>query len=441
MTIMRIPITIKFSTLIFLLIVIITSVIFWFTLNRVRRSLTKEIKLQGEILANIIALNAEDPIIARDDLYLARLVNDAIKNEGVQYTYIVDSNRIVLAHDEMELIGYSADSIIKPKNTYHVKRPIVLAGKKQIGEVHIGIDMERIIKTTDNMQIMLIIISVIGLLLGTFGAMLLSRYFTRPIHELADGFKAVANGDLYQVLSKKADDEIGDLMTAFNQMTHSLMEKEQIKDAFRRYVSRQVAEEIFKNPDQYIETLRGTRRKVTILFADIRGFTPLTERLSAEDVVTLLNEVLTDMTKVIFKHEGTVDKFIGDSIMAVFGAPIAHLDDTDRSIHAAVEIQRAIQKMSEQRRREEREMISVGIGINAGEVVVGNIGAKVRLDYTVIGGSVNIANRLQEVASGGEIVISESVFKETTAPYKFSEPMLIKVKGKEEPVKIYRVLF
>lgn len=441
MRIMRIPIRIKFSTLIFLLIVIITSVIFWFTLYRVRESLTKEIKLQGEILANIIALNAEDPIIAKDELYLARLVNDAVKNEGVRYTYIVDNNNVVLAHNEMDLTGFSTDSIISPKNTYHVTRPIVLAGKKEIGKVHVGLDMERIIKTTNNMQIILIIISVGGLLLGTLGAMLLSRYFTRPIHELVDGFKAVTNGDLRQVLRKKADDEIGDLMTAFNQMTRSLMEKEQIKDAFRRYVSRQVAEEIFKNPDQYIDTLRGSRRKVTILFADIRGFTPLTERLSAEEVVNLLNEVLTDMTKVIFKHEGTVDKFIGDSIMAVFGAPIAHTDDTDRSIHAAVEIQRAVKELSEKRRKEGREIICVGIGINTGEVVVGNIGAKVRLDYTVIGASVNIANRLQEVASGGEIVISESVFKETTAPYKFSESMLIKVKGKEEPVKIYRVLF
>jgi adenylate cyclase len=438
---MRIPITIRFSTLIFLLILVITSVIFWFTLSRVRQALTQEIRLQGEILANLIALNAEDPIIVKDDLYLARLVADAIKNEGVSYTYIVDSNQIVLAHDEMEWIGRSADSIIRPENTYHVTRPIVLAGKKKIGEVHVGLDIGRIVKTTSNMQIILIIISVTGLLLGTLGAMLLSKYFTRPIHELVGGVKAVANGDLRQVLSKKGDDEIGDLMKAFNQMTRSLMEKEQIKDAFRRYVSRQVAEEIFKNPDQYIDTLRGTRRKVTILFADIRGFTPLTERLSAEDVVTLLNEVLTGMTKVIFKHEGTVDKFIGDSIMAVFGAPIAHNDDTDRAIHAAVEIQRAVQHMSEQRKKQEREMISVGIGINTGEVVVGNIGAKVRLDYTVIGASVNIANRLQEVANGGEIVISESVFKETTTPYKFSESMLIKVKGKVEPVKIYRVLF
>jgi class 3 adenylate cyclase len=403
--------------------------------------LTHEIRLQGEILANLIALNAEDPLIAKDDLYLARLVTDAIKNEGVRYAYIVDSNSVIRAHNEMELIGRPVDAIIKSQKTYHVTRPIVLVGKKEIGKVGVGVDMERIIKITNSMQVILIAISVMGLLLGTLGAMLLSRYFTGPIHELVDGVKAVTNGDLSLVLKKKADDEIGDLIAEFNKMTKSLREKEQIKDAFRRYVSRQVAEEIFKNPDQYIETLQGSRRKVTILFADIRGFTPLTERLPAEEVVLLLNEVLTVMTKIIFKYEGTVDKFIGDSIMAVFGAPMAHDDDTDRSIHAAVEIQKSILEMSAQKKKKDHEIIKVGIGINTGEVVVGNIGAKVRLDYTVIGGSVNIANRLQEVAGGDEIIISEDVFKETKVPYKFSESMLIKVKGKEDPVKIYRVLY
>lgn len=438
---MRIPIRIKFTTLIFLLMLVITSVIFWFTLHRVRKSLTHEIRLQGEILANLIALNAEDPLIAKDDLYLARLVTDAIKNEGVRYAYIVDSNSVIRAHNEMELIGRPVDAIIKSQNTYHVTRPIVLVGKKEIGKVGVGIDMQRIIKTTNTMQVILIAISVMGLLLGTLGAMLLSRYFTGPIHELVDGVKAVTNGDLSLALKKRADDEIGDLIAEFNKMTKSLREKEQIKDAFRRYVSRQVAEEIFKNPDQYIETLQGSRRKVTILFADIRGFTPLTERLPAEKVVLLLNEVLTIMTKIIFKYEGTVDKFIGDSIMAVFGAPMVHDDDTDRSIHAAVEIQKAILAMSAQKKKEDHEIIKVGIGINTGEVVVGNIGAKVRLDYTVIGASVNIANRLQEVAGGDEIIISEDVFKETKVLYKFSESMLIKVKGKDDPVKIYRVLY
>lgn len=438
---MRISIRFKFSILIFLLMLIVTGIIFWFTLDRVRKALTHEIELQGEILATMIAMNAEDPLIASDDLYLARLVSDAAKNEGVGYTYIVDNNGRIRAHNRIELLGKTSDEFEAPENFYNVTRPILLAGKKEIGRISIGLSLDRINRTTRTMQFILILISAVGLLFGIVGALILSNFLTRPIHELVDGVQAIGRGEYDQTITRRANDEIGDLTEAFNQMSRSLEEKEQIKDAFRRYVSHQVAEEIFKDPAKYIETLKGTRRTVTVLFADIRGFTPLSERLGAEEVVALLNEVLTKMTNFIFRYEGTIDKFLGDGLMALFGAPLAHADDINRAINAAVDIQKSILAMNENRRQANKEMINVGIGIDTGDVVVGNIGAKVRLNYTVIGHSVNIAARLQEVAVGGEIIISERVFAGAQVDYKFSEAMLIKVKGKEEPVKIYRVIY
>lgn len=438
---MRVPVRLKFSILIFLLILIITSVIFWFTLKQVRKSLIKEINLQGEILAKVIAFNAEDPLITNDDLYLARLVADAVKNEGVGYAYIIDKNNIIRAHNVIEFVSSPADAFNAPPDLYHVSLPITLAGKKEIGTVHVGLSTKRIKEMTQTMQIILILISVAGLTLGVLGAILLSNYLTTPIHDLVKGVRAIANGNFDQRIAQKSKDEIGDLTVAFNQMARSLKEKEQIKDAFRRYVSHQVAEEIFKNPSKYLETLKGTRQKVTILFADIRSFTPLAERLPAEEVVLLLNEVLTNMTNVVFKYEGTIDKFLGDGLMAIFGAPIKHENDIDLSIHAAVEIQRSIDKMNFERKKLNKELIKVGIGINTGEVVVGNIGAQERLDYTVIGDAVNLASRLQAVAGGGEIIVSEKAFNDASVPYKFSGPLLVKVKGKEKSVKIYRVIY
>ncbi len=438
---MRISIRIKFGALICLLMLIVTGIIFWFTLVRVRRVLTHEIELQGEILATMIAMNAEDPLITNDDLYLARLVSDAVKNEGVGYTYIVDNQDRIRAHNRIELLGKQSEVFESPANYYNVTMPILLAGQKEIGKISIGLSLDRINRTTQAMQLILILISIAGLFFGIIGALLLSNYLTRPIHELVNGVQAISRGEYDQVIEYRAKDELGDLTEAFNQMARSLEEKEQIKDAFRRYVSHQVAEEIFKDPTKYIETLKGTRRPVTVLFADIRGFTPLSERLGAEEVVTLLNEVLTKMTNFIFRYEGTIDKFLGDGLMAIFGAPIAHPDDISRAINAAVSIQQAIAAMNENRQEMNKETIKVGIGIDTGEVVVGNIGAKVRLNYTVIGQSVNIAARLQEVAAGGEIIISDRVFTGAEVDYKFSEPMLIKVKGKEEPVKIYRVIY
>jgi len=435
----RVPVRLKFGILIFLLIFVITGVTFWFTLDRVRNALTSEIKLQGELVAQILTLSAEDPLISSDDLYLTRLVTDAVRNEGVVFACIVDNNDIIRAHNDIGLVGKLLRVYSIPEGLYTVTIPILIAGKKEVGRVCVGIDTTRITKITRGMQVMLILISVIGLFVGIFGTLLLSNYLTQPIHELVNAVKAISQGDLAPQIAKRSDDEIGDLTDAFNQMAQSLYEKEQIKDAFRRYVSHQVAEEIFKNPSQYFETLKGTRRKVTVFFADIRGFTPMVERLPADEVVAFLNDVLTSMTDVIFAHEGTIDKFLGDGLMAIFGAPITHSDDTDRAVQAAIDIQRSIESMNCERSKHDKEPIHVGIGIHAGEVVVGNIGTKDRLDYTVIGDSVNLASRLQAVASGGEIIISEQAFQECSLECKFSEPMLIKVKGKEEPQKIYRI--
>src|SRR4030042_6968042 len=334
--------------------------------------------------------------------------------------------------------GKPGEQFEPPRNYSNVPRPILLAGQKEIGKISIGLSRYRITKTTQTMELILILIASVGLLFGIIGALALSNYLTRPIHELVDGVQAISRGEYGQVIKSRTNDELGDLTDAFNQMAESLKEKEQIKDAFRRYVSHQVAEEIFKDPAKYIETLKGVRRTVTIFFADIRGFTPLSERLGAEEVVSLLNEVLTNMTNFIFRYEGTIDKFLGDGLMAIFGAPIAHTDDINRAINAAVDIQRSIIEMNASRKQMNKEAIQVGIGIHTGDVVVGNIGNKVRLNYTVIGHSVNLASRLQEIASGGEIIISDRVFTGAEIDYKFSESMMIKVKGKEEPVKVYR---
>ncbi|MEO0106159.1 MAG: adenylate/guanylate cyclase domain-containing protein [candidate division WOR-3 bacterium] len=437
---MRFPIKLKFSLLISLLVLLIVLIILWFTLNRVSQSLTSEIKLQGEILARVIALNAEDPLITNDDLYLASLVTDALKNEGVGYAYITDNRGTIRAHNRIEFIGKKEEEFIPPPGLYQVSLPILIADKKEIGRVSVGLGTERVKLTTNALQVFLILIAILGVFIGILGAFFLAHYLTNPINELVKGTDEISKGNFDVTIKTKANDEIGDLTKAFNNMARSLKEKEQIKDAFRRYVSHQVAEEIFKNPGKYLETLKGVRKKVTILFADIRGFTPLAEKLPAEEVVFLLNQVLSMMTDVIFKWEGTIDKFIGDCIMAIFGAPIAHIDDTNRAINAAIDIQKAIEEMNQSLMKDNKGPIRIGIGINTGEAVVGNIGAKDRLDYTVIGDSVNLASRLEGVAKGGEIIISETVFNEATGPFRFSEPMLLKVQGKEMPVKIFKVL-
>jgi adenylate cyclase len=196
-------------------------------------------------------------------------------------------------------------------------------------------------------------------------------------------------------------------------------------------------EEILSAPEKL--QLGGTKKKLTILFADVRGFTPISERLQPEEVVSLLNECLTEMADAIFKHEGTLDKFIGDAVLAFFGAPVEHTDDPQRAVRTAWEMQQRIDVVNKRREGGTHGLLKIGIGINTGDVVVGNVGSHRRMDYTVIGDNVNLGQRLEDTAGGGQILISESTYelvKDIVDAVKL-EP--IKVKGRVQPVQVYEI--
>ncbi|PKM99371.1 MAG: hypothetical protein CVU78_06675 [Elusimicrobia bacterium HGW-Elusimicrobia-2] len=215
-------------------------------------------------------------------------------------------------------------------------------------------------------------------------------------------------------------------------------EKKFIKSTFQRYVSSQVVEELIKNPEML--NMKGKKERLTVFFSDIRGFTSMSEKLEPEEVVKILNEYLTEMTKIIFKHQGTLDKFIGDAIMAIWGAPKYFDNHAELAVRAAAEMQEKVKELCANWEREGRRKIGIGMGINTGFVVVGNMGSESYSDYTVIGDNVNLAARLEENAPAGKILISEATYTEVKdiVEVQLLEPM--SVKGKEKPVKVYEVL-
>ena len=189
-----------------------------------------------------------------------------------------------------------------------------------------------------------------------------------------------------------------------------LSEKLRIKNAFQHYVTASVVNEILKNPEKL--NLHGEERELTIFFSDIEGFTTMAEGMSPLEVVSLLNEYLTEMTDIIFKYDGLLDKYEGDAIMAIFGAPIDQRDHAIRSCKCALENQKALAKLRERWKAENKPMLRARIGINTGLVVVGNMGSKMRFDYTVIGDNVNLAARLE---TANKIFNTEILVSETTA--------------------------
>ncbi len=215
-------------------------------------------------------------------------------------------------------------------------------------------------------------------------------------------------------------------------------ENEIIKESFSRYVAHQVVERILNGTEKVC--LNGVRKEVTVLFADIRGFTSLSERRDPEKVVFMLNKFFSLMVDVIFKYEGTLDKFIGDNIMAVFGAPVSRSNDTERAVFAALEMQEKIKIFNSNRQSKNEGPLEIGVGINTGEVVAGNIGSKKRMDYTVIGDVVNFADRVQSQSKAGEILISDSTYRKVRNKIAVKKLIPRYVKGKQKEVVLYRVL-
>ena len=185
--------------------------------------------------------------------------------------------------------------------------------------------------------------------------------------------------------------------------------------------------------------LGGESKHITILFSDIRGFTSLSEKMKPQDVVATLNEYFSAMMDIIFRYNGTLDKIVGDELMVVYGAPLEKTDDSDRAILTAIDMMKKLKALNEERKKNNLKQIDIGIGLNSGEVVSGNIGSETQMDYTVIGDTVNLGARLCSAAKAYEIIISEYTANEVTQKFNLEKMEPIMVKGKEKPINIFKV--
>ena len=211
-----------------------------------------------------------------------------------------------------------------------------------------------------------------------------------------------------------------------------------IRETFGRYLTDDVVETVLESPSGL--QVGGEKRKVTMMMTDLRGFTSLSERLSPERVVTILNRYLGAMVPVIKRYQGTIDEFVGDAIFVLFGAPVWQEDDAQRAVACAVAMQLAMENVNEENRKEDLPEIEMGIGIHTGQVVLGNIGSPERMKYGVVGRHVNLTSRIQSYTTGDQILISETTRREAGSALKIGKQMAIKAKGVEHPVAVSEVL-
>ena len=235
----------------------------------------------------------------------------------------------------------------------------------------------------------------------------------------------------------KTNDELAVLADSFNGMIQGLREKERVTNILGKYISPEVAKKVLADREGL--TLSGERRECVIMFTDIRGFTALSEKAAPEKIVAELNEYFTFMVDVVFKYQGTLDKFIGDAVMAVWGAPVPFEDKELRAVKAALEMMEALTRLNVKRASRNLLPITMGVGISTGMVVSGNIGSDKRTDYTVIGEEVNLASRICAVAAPGKILISAFTLHKLKGLVETRALEPVVLKGFTDPVRVFEV--
>jgi adenylate cyclase len=260
----------------------------------------------------------------------------------------------------------------------------------------------------------------------------MSRSILRPVRDLLEATERVKAGDLSARVPVISGDELGTLALSFNEAIRGLAEREALHDAFASYVDPQVARRVLDEGAR----IEGEETEVTVAFVDIRDFTSFAERASAREAVAYVNNFLELVVPIVTRHGGNANKFIGDGLLAVFGAPARLHDHADRAVAAAAEMAVAVEERFGRRLR-------IGVGVSSGPVLAGTVGGGGKLDFTVIGDPVNVAARVEEVtrATGDTVLITEA----TRALLSDKQPDLeargaIPLKGRNDPVRIYALL-
>lgn len=288
-----------------------------------------------------------------------------------------------------------------------------------------------------NLQQTIVIIGVAGVIFAIVMALFIARRITHPLTSLLAGVQEVGKGNLTVQVPRETHDELGVLAQSFNDMIQGLREKERVTNILGKYISPEVAKKVLA--DQEGLALKGERRECVVMFTDIRGFTAFSENMAPEKLVKDLNEYFTLMVDGVLKYEGTLDKFIGDAIMAVWGAPVPFEDKELRSVKAALDMQKSLGQYNKARIDRNLPPLTMGVGLNSGVVVSGNLGSDKRTDYTVIGEEVNLASRLCSKAAPGQILISDSMYRKLKGLVEMRALEPIALKGFSEPVKVYEV--
>ncbi|HZQ47273.1 MAG TPA: adenylate/guanylate cyclase domain-containing protein [Verrucomicrobiae bacterium] len=286
-------------------------------------------------------------------------------------------------------------------------------------------------QTQHELRLQILGFSLAAILCALVLSLLISHGLSTPLRELVAGTAAVRRGELQVRVPVRSRDEVGELASSFNEMAEGLAQKEMYRTVLNMVADEKVAQALVNGQ----LALGGELREISVLFCDIRGFTALTENMPPEEVIEMLNEHMTALTRVVKEHNGVLDKFAGDLLMAIFGAPVSHENDTLNAARCALRLKQEREKLN----TTSRHQLRIGIGIATGKVVAGCMGSADRLNYTVLGERVNLASRLCGQAEAGQVVIDQTTREKLGDAISVTPLSAFNLKGFRENVVAYEL--
>jgi adenylate cyclase len=396
--------------------------------------------------------------IAIADFALSRLQKSFTSDDTTRLFYLIDAKGNVLAHQDENLAlarnnlksqAFIAEALKKneprfQKRFFNKEKKAYYIGagvRSALGTMVVAQSSEEVIlEPSFNARRESIFITGLVISGSLFLIFIFSMTLIQPIEILATIIKVVAKGN-FSVSARrliKSKDEVGDLAIAFDKMTEGLKERDKVKTLFSKFHGSTIAEDLMNKKIG----VGGSNKEVTVFFSDIRGFTHFSESRTPEEVVEMLNEYFGIMVRIIQQNHGIVDKFIGDAIMAVWGAPKGSPRDPFNTVKACIEMRKGLDELNRKRISKSLPPIMIGMGVHTGRAISGTIGSDERMEYTVIGDAVNMASRIESStkAFGADLLVSETTARIVDGEFALELAGAAEVKGKSQPLKLFKVV-
>ncbi|MCK4840994.1 MAG: adenylate/guanylate cyclase domain-containing protein [Methylococcales bacterium] len=410
----------------------------------------------GGALAMQTAYSVKEPLLAGDSLAIQLMTTKLLNSDSIIGVSVYSDNYSVVTSygvkNNLELLRTEGEEYLKTNDVFRMNNTDkdfvtyavpILHKDLLVGYIAISFNNTTLTTAKSKTITTVILITTITLLIAIFAAFFMSKRITRPINKLMDATRAIQEGNFnFQWGDDRRNDELGVLMTAMNEMSNGLLQKKKVENVFSRYVSPQVANQVLKELNSLNDVeLGGKHVQASILFADIVGFTSLSETIEPKKVSDLLNVYFSKISEVVDFCSGHVDKYIGDCAMVVFGVPLKNKDHAFKSVACAWMILRLIEVFNEKRKAAGELTVEFRIGANAGTMLAGNMGSTDRMEYTVVGDSVNLASRLLGVTEPGEMIITEIMMLDYNLKDKiqYKSKEMIQLRGKKLPIRTLKV--